>query len=238
LRGAPGAQLIFAAVLAARVILGFSLVRKRVYVDAARLRDYLALRRYRRAGYEIAELGGRPEYASFITARRLCAGPAPYTARHCFGLPAEGVEGRGYVIRETGETGRVVRDYSPPLHNIIVWLARLFGLQLGGVRDVVMVDKARLRADGQAAVVTGRVTGTGHALLTAVPEVDPVSLVGKRVEIVTDIPEEGRVECAVNDYGIIDIYLDSMPWPHEVLVASCGQPVEPAHSGALAVLRE
>jgi hypothetical protein len=220
------------------VILGFSLVRKRVYVDVARRRDYLALRRYRRMGYEIVELGDEPEYASFVTARRLCAGPAMYTARHCFGLPAEGVEGRGYVIRETGETGRVVRDYSPPLHNIIVWLLRWFGLALGGVRDVVMVDKAGLRADSQVAVVTGRVPGTGHALLTAVPEVDPASLVGRKVEIVTDIPEEGRAECAVNDYGIIDIYLNSTPWPHEVLVAACRLPVEPAHSGAPVVPAE
>ena len=218
------------------MILGFSLVKKRVYVDVARWRDCLTLRRYRKMGYEIVELGDKPEYASFITARGLCAGPALYAARHCFGLPAEGVEGRGYVIRETGETGRVVRDYSPPLYNIVVWLLRWLGLQLGGVRDVVMVDRVKLRADGQVAVVTGRVPGTGHALFTAVPETDPVSLVGKRVEIVTDIPREERVECAVSDYGIIDIYLDSMPWPHEVLVAACKLPVEPAHSGAPVVL--
>jgi hypothetical protein len=220
------------------VILGFSLVRKRVYVDIARRRDYLALRRYRREGYEIFEFGDVPRYASFITSRRLCAGPAPYTARHCFGLPAEGVEGRGYTIRETGEVGRVVEDYSPPLHNIVVWLLRWFGLALGGIRDIVKVSRARIQADNQVAVVTGRVPGTGHALLTAVPEVDPVSLVGRKVEIVTDLPGEMRVECAVNDYGIIDIYLNSMPWPHEVLVAACRLPVEPAHSGAPVVLKE
>jgi len=214
------------------VILGFSLIKRRVYVDVATWRDYFMLRRYRKAGYEIVELGDEPEYAAFITSRRLCAGPALYTARHCFGLPAEGVEGRGYVINETGETGRVVRDYSPPLHNIVVWLLRWLGVQIAGIRDVVMVDRVRLQVGGQAAVVTGRVPGSGYALLTAVPEADPVSLVGKKVEIVTDLPREERVECAVRDYGIIDIYLDSMPWPHEVLVAACRLPVEPAHSGA------
>jgi hypothetical protein len=221
--------------LAAGVILGFSLVKKRVYVDIARRRDWLALRRYRREGYEIFEFGDVPRYVSFITSRRLCAGPAPYTARHCFGLPPEAVEGRGYTVRETGEVGYVVADYSPPLHNIIVWLLRWFGFQIGGVKDVVRVSRVKIQAGGQVAVVTGSIPGTGYALLTAVPEVDPVSLVDRDVQVINDISSNGQFDCTVVDYGIIDIYIDSMPWPHEVLVARCGRPVVPSDSGAPAV---
>jgi hypothetical protein len=217
------------------VILGFSLVRKRVYVDAATWRDYLALRRYRREGYEIFELGGVPRYASFITARKLCSGPALYTARHCFGLPVEGVKGRGYTVRETGEVGYVAVDCSPPLYNVVVWLLRWLGVQLGGVRDVVEVSKVKIQASNQVAVVTGSVPGTGYALLTAVPAVDPVSLVDRDVRVVSDVSSDGQFRCTVVDYGIIDIYLDSMPWPHEVLVARCERPVAPGDSGAPAV---
>jgi hypothetical protein len=217
------------------MILGFSLVRRRVYVDLIRWTDYFTLRRYRKMGYEVVELGDMPQYASFITARKLCAGPAEYTARHCFGLPPEGVTGRGYTVRETGETGHVVEDCSPPWYNIIVWLARFFGFQLGGVRDVVRVSRVEMQIEGQAAVVTGRVPGTGHALLTAVPEVDPASLVNKDVRVITDLPRERAYKCTVTDYGIIDVYLDSMPWPHEVMIASCELPVEPGDSGAPAV---
>lgn len=214
------------------MILGYSLVRKRVYVDRIKWRDYFALRRYRRAGYEVVELGGIPRHASFVTPRRLCAGPAEYTARHCFGLPVEGVTGRGYTIRETGEVGHVVEDFSPPLHNIVVWLARWFGLVLGGVRDVVRVSKARLQVESQVAAVTGRVPGTNYGLLTPLPHVDGASLVDADVRVVTDLPREETYPCRVTDYGIIDVYLDSVPWPHEVLVAACEKPVEPGHSGA------
>jgi len=214
------------------VILGFSLIKKRVYVDVVRWYDYFTLRRYRKAGYEIFEFGDMPRYTSFITSRKLCSGPGPYTARHCFGLPAEGVEGRGYTIRETGKIGYVVVDYSPPLHNIIVWLARWFGFQLGGVKDIVAVSEIKIQAGNQVAVVTGSVPGTGYALFTAVPEIDPVSLVDKDVQIINDISSDGQFKCTVIDYGIIDIYLNSMPWPHEVLVARCKRLVLPSDSGA------
>jgi hypothetical protein len=214
------------------VILGFSLVRKRVYVDVARLRDYFTLRRYRREGYEVVELGDVPRYTSFITSRKLCSGPALYTARHCFGLPVEGVEGRGYTIRETGEVGHVAVDYSPPLHNIVVWLARWLGFQLGGVKDVVKVTKTRIQASDQVATVTGSIPGTGYALLTAVPSVDPVSLVDRDVHVINDVSGDGQFKCTVIDYGIIDIYTNSVPWPHEVLVARCERPIVPGDSGA------
>jgi len=206
---------------------GFSKITKRVYVDEIDNDKVMALQN---KGYEVYPLGGKPVYFAHKTSHGLCSGPTAYSARHCFGTPLDNIKNRKYEIVGHGVEGAVVKDYSPPLWNIFVQIARFFGGGYG-VRDVVRVSTPLYPTDGQVAVVTGGVLAQPIGLFAPVLGVEPEDVVDSNVIVHVDVPETDEIQCHIFDYAIIDIFIDKLPWPHELLVAKCKKHLRPGNSG-------
>jgi hypothetical protein len=188
-------------------------------------------------GYEVYILGGKPTYLALKSSVGMCSGPTNYSARHCFGNPLNDVKNKTYEVAGYDVKGYVIKDYSPPLWNILAQLSRFFGEKIG-VKDVVKVSMPYWSSDGQVAVVTGGVIGAPVGLFTNVPIVEPEDVVDKDVVVDVDVPEQDTIQCHVFDYAIIDILVDKVPWPHEVLVAQCKKPLRPGNSGGAVRIKE
>lgn len=188
-------------------------------------------------GHEIFVLGGKPVYLALKSNVGVCSGPTQYSARHCFGSPLSDVKGKTYEVAGYDVKGYVIKDYSPPLWNIVAQLSRFFGEKLG-VRDVVKVSMPYWSSDGQVAVVTGGVLGTPIGLFTVIPQIEPEDVVDKEVTVDVDVPEQDTILCHVFDYAILDIFVDKVPWPHEVLVGQCRKSLRPGNSGGAVGIKE
>jgi len=213
--------------------LGRSKIKNIVYVDVYD-RKAQALEA---KGYEVFVLGGKPVYLALKSSAGACSGPTQYSARHCFGNPLNDVKGRTYEVAGYDVKGYVIKDYSPPLWNIISQISRFFGEKIG-VRDVVKVSMPYWDSSGQVGVVTGGVIGAPIGLFTDIPLVEPEDVVDRDVVVDVDVPEQDTIQCHVFDYAIIDILVDKVPWPHEVLVAQCRKPLRPGNSGGPVRLKE
>ena len=214
------------------MILGRSKVKNIIYVDVYDAKAQAMESR----GYEVFVLGGKPVYLALKSSVGTCSGPTNFSARHCFGNPLSEVRGKKYEIVGYDVVGYVVKDYSPPLWNLVAQLSRFFGERLG-VKDVVRVSMPYWNSDGQVGVVTGGVLGAPIGLFTNVPLVEPEDVVDKDVLVDVDVPEQDTIQCHVFDYAVIDILVDKMPWPHEVLVAQCRKNLRPGNSGGPVRLR-
>ena len=208
------------------MILGRSKIKNIIYVDQYDQRAQALEAK----GYEIFVLGGKPVYLAHKSSRGVCSGPTNWSARHCFGGPLTDVKGRVYEVVGYDIKGYVVKDYSPPLWNILAQLSRFFGEKLG-VRDVVKVSMPYWGADNQVAVVTAGVLGVPVGLFTNIPIVEPEDVVDRDVVVEVDVPEQDMIQCHVFDYALLDIFVDKVPWPHEVLVAQCKRHLRPGNSG-------
>jgi hypothetical protein len=212
--------------------LGKSKIKDIVYVDVY---DQKA-QALEAEGYEVFVLGGRPVYLALKSNMGACSGPTQYSARHCFGSPLADVKNKTYEVAGYDVKGYVIKDYSPPLWNILSQLSRFFGEKIG-VRDVVKVSMPYWSSDGQVGVVTGGVLGAPIGLFTNVPIVEPEDVVDKDVLVDVDVPEQDTIQCRVFDYAVIDILVDKVPWPHEVLVAQCKKPLRQGNSGGAVRLK-
>jgi len=188
-------------------------------------------------GHEIFVLGGKPVYMALKSDVGACSGPTNFSARHCFGNPMNDVKGKTYEVAGYDVKGYVIKDYSPPLWNILAQLSRFFGEKLG-VKDVVKVSMPYWPTDNQVGVVTGGVLGNPIGLFTVLPIVEPEDVVDKDVVVDVDVPEPDTLQCHVFDYAILDILVDKVPWPHEVLVAQCNKPLRPGNSGGAVRLKK
>jgi len=215
------------------MILGKSKVKNIVYVDVY---DQKA-QAMESKGYEVFVLGGKPVYLTLKTNRGVCSGPTQYSARHCFGNPLSEVRGKKYEIVGYDVVGYVVKDYSPPLWNLVAQLSRFFGEKVG-VRDVVKVSMPYWSSDNQIAVVAGGVLGVPMGLFAALPTIEPEDYVDKEVTVDVDVPEQDTISCFIFDYSTIDIFLDNAPWPNDVFVAQCKRPLRPGNSGGPVRLKE
>lgn len=211
------------------MIIGKSLIYKRVYVDREEEEDKKA-QALKDKGYEVVELGGRPVALALKSAQGLCSGPSIYSARHCFGNPLSDVKGKEYELVGHEVRGRVVKDYSPPLFNVIRTILYFFGKGMG-VYDVVRVSTPLYPVDGQAALVVGGVLNQPVGLLAHVPGVEPEDLIDKDVVISVDIPESDEIKAHIIDYAVLWMWYDKSPWPTEVLIAHTKKPLRQGNSG-------
>ena len=212
--------------------LGKSKIKDIVYFDV-----YDAKARALEAeGYEIFIFGGKPVYLALKSNVGVCSGPTNFSARHCFGSPLVDVKNKTYEVVGYDVKGYVIKDYSPSLWNILSQLSRFFGERIG-VKDVVRVSMPYWDSGNQVAVVTGGVLGAPIGLFTNVPLVEPEDVVDKDVIVDVDVPEQDAIQCRVFDYAVIDILVDKVPWPHEVLVAQCKKPLRPGNSGGAVRLK-
>ena len=210
------------------VVVGRSLIHKRVYVDWATYDP--EIRALKERGYEVVELRGRPVALALKSAQGLCSGPTVYSARHCFGSPLEDVKGKEYELIGHEVKGRVVKDYSPPIINVIKTIA--YFLRKGvGVYDVVRVSVPLFPSDGQVGLAVGGVLGTHVGLLSHVPTAEPEDIVGKDVIIQVDVPEADSIKAHVIDYAVLWMWYDKTAWPTEVLIAHVKKPLKPGNSG-------
>ena len=210
------------------MIIGKSLLYKRVYVD--REEEDKKTQALKDRGYEVVELGGRPVALALKSAQGLCSGPSEYSARHCFGSPLQDVKGKEYELIGHEVRGRVVKDYSPFIINIIKTIAYFFGVGTG-VYDVVRVSAPLYPADGQVALVSGGILGRNIGLLAHIPTVEPEFLMDKDVIIEVDVPESDSIKAHIIDYAVLWVWYDKTPWPSEVLIAHTKKPMKPGNSG-------
>lgn len=210
------------------MIIGKSLIYKRVYVD--REEEDKKVRALKDKGYEVVELGGRPVALALKSAQGLCSGPSIYSARHCFGDPLSDVKGKEYELIGHEVRGRVVKDYSPPIINVIKTIAYFFGKGTG-VYDVVRVSAPLYPADGQVALVTGGVLGQPVGLFAHIPGAEPEDLIDKDLIIQVDVPETDSIKAYIIDYAVLWVWYDKTSWPSEVLIAHTKKPLRPGNSG-------
>lgn len=210
------------------MIVGRSLIYKRVYVDKED--GTPKVKALKDKGYEVVELGGRPVALALKSDIGMCSGPTIYSARHCFGYPLTDVKGKKYVIVGHEVEGRVTKDYSLPLFNVIKTILYFFG-RPSGVYDVVRVSTPLYPADGQVALVSGGVLGQPVGLLAHVPCVEPEDLIDKDVIIQADVPEADSIKAHIIDYAVLLMWYDKIPWPSEVLIAYTKKPLRPGNSG-------
>lgn len=210
------------------MIVGKSLIYKRVYVD--RVVYDSEVRALLDKGYEVVELGGRPVALALKSDVGMCSGPTIYSARHCFGDPLNDVKGKEYVVIGYDVGGRVVKDYSPPIKNVIKLVLNFFG-RPSGVYDVVKVSTPFQDATGQVALVTGGVIGQNVGLLSHMPTVEPEDVVGMDVKIVVDVPDSDEIRGHIYDYAVLYMWYGKYTFPTEVLVASTSKPLRPGNSG-------
>ena len=210
------------------MIIGKSLLYKRVYVDKEE--ETPMVKALLERGYEVVELGGRPVALALKSDVGMCSGPTIYSARHCFGDPLNDVKGKEYVVVGYDIVGRVVKDYSPPIKNVINLILNFFG-RPSGVYDVVKVSMPFQDATGQVALVTGGVIGQNVGLLSHVPTVEPEDVVGMDVKIVVDVPDSDEIKAHVYDYAVLYMWYGKYSFPTEVLVASTSKPLRPGNSG-------
>lgn len=208
------------------MIIGKSLLYKRVYVDKED--GTPKVKALKDKGYEVVELGGRPVALALKSDVGMCSGPTIYSARHCFGSPLNDVKGKEYELIGHEARGRVVKDYSPPLWNVIKTVLYFFGR---GVYDVVRVSTPLYPTDDQVALVTGGVLGQSVGLLAHVPNVEPEDLIDKDVIIQVDVPEADSIKAYITDYAVMWVWYDKNPWPTEVLIAHTKKPLRPGNSG-------
>ena len=210
------------------MIVGKSLLYKRVYVD--REEEDKKVKALKDSGYEVVELGGRPVALALKSDVGMCSGPTIYSARHCFGDPLNDVKGKEYVVVGYDIMGRVVKDYSPPIKNVINLILNFFG-RPSGVYDVVKVSTPFQDAAGQVALVTGGVIGQNVGLLSHVPTVEPEDIVDMDVKIVVDVPDSDEIKAHVYDYAVLYMWYGKYLFPTEVLVANTSKPLRPGNSG-------
>ncbi|MEM4675792.1 MAG: hypothetical protein QXM12_05820 [Nitrososphaerota archaeon] len=210
------------------MIVGKSLIYKRVYVD--RESKDKKIQTLKDKGYEVVELGGRPVALALKSAQGLCSGPSIYSARHCFGDPLSDVKGKEYELIGHEFRGRVTKDYSPPLFNVIKTILYFFGKGTG-VYDAVRVSTPLYPADGQVGLISGGVLGQPVGLLTHVPGAEPEDLIDKDVIIQVDIPETDSIKAYITDYAVLWMRYDKISWPSEVLIAHTKKPLRPGNSG-------
>lgn len=210
------------------MIIGKSLIYKRFYVDKED--ETPKVKALLERGYEVVELGGRPVALALKSDVGMCSGPTVYSARHCFGGPLTDVKGKEYELMGHEVRGRVTKDYSPPLWNVIKTILYFFG-KGAGVYDVVRVSTPLYPADGQVAVTVGGVLGQSVGLLAHVPGVEPENLIDKDVIIQVDIPEADSIKAHIIDYAVLWMWHDKIPWPSEVLIAHTKKPLKPGNSG-------
>lgn len=210
------------------MIIGKSIIFKRVYVDKDdRTPKVQALKD---KGYEVVELGGRPVALVLKSDFGVCSGPTIYSARHCFGGPLSDVKGKVYEVVGYDVRGQVVKDYSPPIKNVINLILNFFG-RPSGVYDVVKVSVPFKDATGQVALVTGGIIGQNIGLLSYVPTVEPEDVVGMDVKIAVDVPEDDEIKAHVYDYAVMWMWYGKYSFPTEVLVASTSKPLRLGNSG-------
>jgi hypothetical protein len=217
------------------MIVGKSLFFNRIYVDREDPND-AKVKALTEKGYEVVVLGGRPEALALKSDAGLCSGPTVYSARHCFGDPSEDVKGKEYVIVNADVKGRVVKDYSPFVKNIVNLVLYLLG-KPNGVCDLVRVSTPLYIIQDQVAVVTGGVLGQTYGFLTILPQYEPEDLIDKEVEITVDVPEADEIRGRIFDYAVVVMWYKHMAWPTEVLVATVNKPLKPGNSGGPAALR-
>lgn len=210
------------------MIIGKSLLYKRVYVD--REDEDKKVKVLKDKGYEVAELGGRPVALALKSDVGMCSGPTIYSARHCFGDPLNDVKGKEYIVVGYDIMGRVVKDYSFPIKNVIKLILNFFG-RPSGVYDVVKVSTPFHDATGQVALVTGGIIGRNVGLLSHVPTVEPEDIVGTDVKIAVDVPDSDEIKAHVYDYAVLYMWYGKYSFPTEVLVASTSKPLRPGNSG-------
>lgn len=210
------------------MIIGKSLIYKRVYVDKED--GTPELRALLERGYEIVELEGRPVALALKSDAGMCSGPTIYSARHCFSGPLGDVKGKEYEVVGYDVRGRVTKDYSPPIKNVIKLVLDFFG-RPSGVYDVVKVSTPFQDATGQVALVTGGIIGQNVGLLSHVPTVEPEDVVGMDVKIVVDVPDSDEIKAHVYDYAVLYMWYGKYTFPTEVLVASTSKPLRPGNSG-------
>jgi len=216
------------------MIIGRSKIRKDlVYVDKA---TPASLAEAAKEGYEVFELG-QPVYLALKTEAGACSGPTNFSARHCWGGPLTEVRDRPYEIAGYEAVGKVVKDYSPPLRNILTFIASFFGFSWG-VKDAVRVSLPLWPSDGQVAVVSAAPLDRPVGLFTPIPHVDPEDIIGKEVVAQVDVPETDDIVCAILDYAVVYIFVDKVPWPHEVIIAQCRKNLRPGNSGGPVYLRQ
>jgi hypothetical protein len=216
------------------MIIGRSKIRKnRIYVDVATPQ---VLSEAKERGWEVVEIG-RPAYLALKTNVGVCSGPTMYSARHCFGGPLTEVKGRTYEVIAYGVEGRVVKDYSPPIKNLVALIANFFGFSVG-VRDVVRVSAPYWPSDGQVAVVSAAPPDRPVGLFAPVPGYKPHEVVGKDVVAMVDVPEPAEIQCTVTDYTTVYVFVDDFPWPHDVYIATCKKMLRPGNSGGPVYLRQ
>jgi len=216
------------------MIIGRSKLRKDlVYVDKA---TPAVLAEAAEKGYEVFELG-RPVYLALKTDVGACSGPTQYSARHCFGGPMTEVKDKVYEIAGYDAVGRVVKDYSPPLRNLLVLIASFFGFSWG-VKDVVRVSLPLWASDGQVAVVSAAPLDRPVGLFAPVPTADPDDVVGRDVVASVDVPESDDIPCAVYDYATVYVFIDGTPWPHDEYIALCKKQLRPGNSGGPVRLKQ
>jgi hypothetical protein len=213
--------------------IGRSKIRKDlIYVDKA---TPAAIAEADAKGLEVFELG-RPVYLALKTEVGGCSGPTHYSARHCWGGPLSEVRGRPYEIAGYEAVGQVVKDYSPPLRNLLALLASFFGLSWG-VRDAVRVSLPLWPTDGQVAVVAAAPLDRPIGLFAPLPHVDSKEVVGREVVVHVDVPEADTIGCAVLDYATVHVFVDGAPWPHDVYIATCRKQLRPGNSGGPVYLK-
>ncbi len=217
------------------MIVGKSLFFNRIYVDREDPND-AKVRTLAEKGYEVVVLGGRPEALAFQTDVGLCSGPTMFTARHCFGDPSDSVKGKEYVIVNTDVKGRVTKDYSPFVKNIVNLVLYLLG-KPKGVYDLVRVSTPQYILSNQIAVVTGGVLGQTYGFLTLLPQYEPEDVIDKDVEITVDVPEADEIKGHIVDYAVVVVWYKHMAWPTVVAVATTNKPLKPGNSGGPVALR-
>lgn len=210
------------------MIIGKSLLYKRVYVDKED--GTPKVQALKDKGYEVVELGGRPVALVLKSDVGTCSGPTIYSARHCFGDPLNDVKGKEYEVVGYDVRGRVTKDYSPPIKNVISLVLNFFG-RPSGVYDVVKVSTPFQDTTGQVALVTGGIIGQNIGLLSHVPTAEPEDVVGIDVKILVDVPESDEIKAHVYDYAVMYMWYGKYPFPTEVLVASTSKPLRPGNSG-------
>lgn len=225
------------------VIIGRSRARRRIYLLEGT--PTTQAQKWQAKGYEVVWLG-RPVALYIQTNVGKCSTPHNgLSARHCFGTPAERVEGRRYTIEADGlsGTGYVNQDFSPPWRN---WLARFFGPLLGavgariGVRDIVGVTRycTGTWSPGQGLITTEMV-----GVLSAGAQgqkywfVAPLSStaqtwIGRQVAALADVPERRTLKGLVEDYGLFMVWHQDGPWPLELLLVAGEEPAVPGNSGS------
>jgi hypothetical protein len=215
------------------MIIGRSKIRKDlIYVDQT---TPTVLSEAAKKGLEVFELG-RPQYLALKTEAGACSGPTIYSARHCWGGPLTEVKGRPYEVAGYEAVGRVVKDYSPPLRNLLALVVSFFGFSFG-VKDVVRVSLPLWTSDRQVAVVSAAPLDRPVALFAPLPTVEPEDVVGKEVAVSVDVPETDDIGCLVLDYATVHVFVDGFPWPHDVFIAQCRKQLRPGNSGGPVYLK-